>query len=113
MANQKDQRQQAVDLALGQLEKRYGKGAVMRLGDEGFRGEIHAIPTGCLSIDIATGIGGVPQSRIVEVFGPESSGKTTLALHVVASVQAAGVTGCVPDLVGVGSGQNPAAPTRG
>ncbi len=90
MANQKDQRQQAVDLALGQLEKRYGKGAVMRLGDEGFRGEITSIPTGSLSIDIATGIGGVPQSRIVEIFGPESSGKTTLALHIIASIQAAG-----------------------
>jgi recombination protein RecA len=97
VANQQDQRQQAVELALGQLEKRYGKGAVMRLGDETFRGEISAIPTGSLSVDIATGIGGVPKSRIVEIYGPESSGKTTLALHVVASAQAAGGVGAFID----------------
>ena len=90
MANEKDQRKQAVDLALGQLEKRYGKGAVMKLGDESFRGEINAVSSGSLAVDIATGIGGVPRSRIVEIYGPESSGKTTLALHVVANAQKAG-----------------------
>ena len=89
MADSK-QRQEAVDLALGQIEKRWGKGAIMRLGDGSIRSGIEGIPTGSLSVDLATGIGGLPRARIVEVFGPESSGKTTFTLHVIASVQKAG-----------------------
>ncbi|MEM7247354.1 MAG: recombinase RecA [Acidobacteriota bacterium] len=88
--DEKEQRNQAVDLALSQIDKRYGKGAIMRLGDSGFRGEIDVISTGSLSIDIATGIGGFPRARIVEIYGPESSGKTTLALHAIAAAQAGG-----------------------
>ena len=89
MKSEREQRKQAVDLALGQIEKRFGKGAVMRLGDSAM-GDIQAITTGSIAVDIATGVGGFPRSRMVEVFGPESSGKTTLALHVVAGVQAQG-----------------------
>ena len=90
MASEQQNRQQAVDLALGQIEKRYGKGAIMRLGDASHRSDLQSISTGSLALDVATGIGGVPRGRIVEVFGPESSGKTTLTLHVVANVQRAG-----------------------
>jgi recombination protein RecA len=83
------ERQRALDLALAQIEKQFGKGAVMKLGES--RAEpVKAIPTGALTLDLATGIGGVPCGRIVELFGPESSGKTTLALHVVAEAQRAG-----------------------
>jgi recombination protein RecA len=84
------QRNDAVDLALNQIEKRWGKGAIMRLGDSAARAGIEAISCGSLGVDIATGIGGVPRARIVEIFGPESSGKTTFALHVVANVQKGG-----------------------
>ena len=73
----------ALDTALAQIEKQFGKGAVMRLGQEDAL-QVEAIPTGSLSLDLALGIGGLPRGRIVEIYGPESSGKTTLALHCIA-----------------------------
>ena len=85
----KDKRAQALEAAMKQIEKQYGKGAVMRLGDEAER-IVEAIPTGSLSLDIALGIGGYPKGRIIEIYGPESSGKTTLALHAIAEVQKMG-----------------------
>ena len=85
----KDKRAQALEAAMKQIEKQYGKGAVMRLGDEAER-TVEAIPTGSLSLDIALGIGGYPKGRIIEIYGPESSGKTTLALHAIAEVQRMG-----------------------
>lgn len=84
-----DDRQRALDSALGQLERAFGKGAVMRMG-EGNREAIEAIPTGSLSLDLALGIGGLPKGRITEIYGPESGGKTTLALHCVAEAQKMG-----------------------
>ena len=80
------ERDQALEMALGQIEKQYGKGAIMRLGEHGHVG-VAAIPTGALALDIALGIGGLPRGRVVEIFGPESSGKSTLAMHVVAEAQ--------------------------
>jgi recombination protein RecA len=85
------ERDQALEMALGQIEKQYGKGAIMRLGEHGNVG-VAAIPTGALALDIALGIGGLPRGRVVEVFGPESSGKSTLAMHVVAEAQRNGGT---------------------
>jgi len=82
-------REKALDTALAQIERQFGKGSVMRLGDEG-RAPVDIIPTGSIALDIALGIGGLPRGRIVEVYGPESSGKTTVALHAIANVQAAG-----------------------
>lgn len=82
-------KQKALETALAQIEKKYGKGAVMRLGENNTM-NIEAIPTGSLTLDVATGIGGLPRGRIVEIYGPESSGKTTLALHVVAEAQKLG-----------------------
>ena len=83
------EKRKALEVAMSQIEKQFGKGSVMKLGE--FKAmEVEAIPTGALSLDIALGIGGVPRGRIIEVFGPESSGKTTLALHVVAEAQKAG-----------------------
>ena len=76
--------------ALTQIERQFGKGTVMRMGDPGARVAVDAIPTGALSLDIALGIGGVPRGRIVEIFGPESSGKTTLVYHVIAEAQKLG-----------------------
>jgi recombination protein RecA len=84
------ERQKAVDLAVGQIEKQFGKGAIMRLGQKGAIQPIDAIPTGAISIDFALGVGGVPRGRVVEIFGPESSGKTTLALQVIAEAQKLG-----------------------
>ncbi len=80
----------ALESALAQIEKQYGKGTVMKLGDKGAVLNVEAIPTGSLSLDIALGVGGVPRGRIVEIYGPESSGKTTVALHVIAEVQKRG-----------------------
>jgi recombination protein RecA len=85
-----DDRQKALDGAIGQIEKDYGKGSIMRLGDENALVEIETIPTGSLLLDRALGIGGVPKGRIVEIYGPESSGKTTLTLHIVAEAQKRG-----------------------
>ena len=82
-------RQKALEAALAQIEKAHGKGSVMRLGDQAF-GQMESIPTGSVALDIALGIGGLPRGRIVEIYGPESSGKTTVALHAIASAQAEG-----------------------
>lgn len=89
MADFKSERSKAIEMAIAQIEKQFGKGAIMRLGDKKIS-DILAISTGCLSIDAAIGIGGVPRGRIIEIYGPESSGKTTLALHVVAEAQRLG-----------------------
>jgi recombination protein RecA len=83
-------REKAIELALTQIEKQFGKGAIMRLGNDEALPDVAAISTGALSLDIALGVGGVPRGRVVEVFGPESSGKTTLALHIVAEAQKLG-----------------------
>ena len=87
MGNNNEDKLRALDAALGQIEKQYGKGAVMKLGDSAANMNVETIPTGSLSLDIALGLGGVPKGRIIEVYGPESSGKTTVALHMVAEVQ--------------------------
>ncbi|WP_243372075.1 recombinase RecA [Geotalea sp. SG265] len=81
------EREKAIDLALSQIEKQFGKGSIMRLGNEEALPDVAAIPTGSLSLDMALGVGGVPRGRIIEIYGPESSGKTTLALHIVAEAQ--------------------------
>ena len=83
-------RDTALQGALTQIERQFGKGTVMRMGDEGAQVRVEAIPTGALSLDLALGIGGMPRGRIVEVFGPESSGKTTLVYHVIAEAQRRG-----------------------
>ncbi len=85
-----------LELALAQIEKQFGKGAIMRLGDNEVQ-KVEAVSTGCLTLDIALGIGGIPKGRIVEIYGPESSGKTTVALHIVAEVQKAGGTAAFID----------------
>src|SRR4051812_20527620 len=95
MAVERDERQdkeklKAVDLAFSQIEKQFGKGSIMRLGQKGAIQPIDAIPTGAISIDYALGVGGVPRGRVIEVFGPESSGKTTLALQIIAEAQKLG-----------------------
>ncbi len=81
------ERQQAVELAMSQIERQFGKGAIMRLGSDSTVADIAVIPTGSLSLDVALGLGGVPRGRVVEIFGPEASGKTTLALHILAEAQ--------------------------
>ena len=80
----------ALESALGQIEKQYGKGSVMKLGDNAAQMNVEAVPTGSLSLDIALGVGGIPKGRIIEIYGPESSGKTTVALHMVAEIQKRG-----------------------
>ena len=85
-----DDKLKALDAALTQIEKAYGKGSVMKLGDSGANMNIETVPTGSLSLDIALGLGGLPKGRVVEIYGPESSGKTTVALHMVAEVQKRG-----------------------
>ncbi len=84
------ERNKALDIAVGQIEKQFGKGSIMRLGQKGAIGPVDVIPTGSISIDYALGIGGMPRGRVVEIYGPESSGKTTLALQVIAEAQKAG-----------------------
>jgi recombination protein RecA len=84
-----DARTKAIDAAVSQIERQFGKGSIMRMGDEEPR-KVDSIPTGALALDLALGVGGVPKGRIVEIFGPESSGKTTLALHIIAEAQRAG-----------------------
>lgn len=90
------EKQKALELALGQIEKRFGKGSIMKLGDSGTL-DIEVVPSGCLALDIALGIGGIPKGRIIEVFGPESSGKTTMALHMIAETQKLGGTAAFID----------------
>ena len=91
MANEKNtDKMKALDAVLLQIEKQYGKGSIMRLGDEAGHTEIDVIPSGCLTLDLALGIGGFPRGRIIEIYGPESSGKTTVALHAVAEAQKMG-----------------------
>ena len=85
-----DNRKQALDLAMGQIEKQFGKGSIMRLGEDNVMRDIATIATGSLGLDVALGIGGVPRGRIIEIYGPESSGKTTLALHIIAEAQKTG-----------------------
>ena len=92
MSNQDKDRSVALESAIGQIEKAFGKGSVMKLGTSGMNLDIQAISTGSLGLDVALGIGGLPKGRIVEIYGPESSGKTTLALHVVAESQKTGGT---------------------
>src|SRR5690606_24551440 len=82
-------REKALDTALAQIERAFGKGSVMRLGEEA-RAPVEVIPTGAIALDVALGIGGLPRGRVIEVYGPESSGKTTVALHAVANAQRAG-----------------------
>ena len=85
-----EEKQKALESALSHIEKQYGKGSVMKLGESGAHMQVETIPTGSLGLDIALGVGGVPKGRIVEIYGPESSGKTTVALHMVAEVQKRG-----------------------
>ena len=85
-----DNKKKALESALAQIEKQFGKGSVMKLGEQGANMNVEAVPTGSLSLDVALGVGGVPKGRIIEVYGPESSGKTTVALHMVAEVQKRG-----------------------
>ena len=84
------EKEKALEMALAQIEKQFGKGAVMRLGDSEKDFSYEVVPTGCLELDVALGVGGIPRGRIVEVYGPESSGKTTVALHMIAEVQKRG-----------------------
>ena len=85
-----DNKKQALNAALSQIDRQFGKGSVMRLGDSKVSRDIEAISTGSLGLDIALGIGGLPKGRIVEIYGPESSGKTTVATHVIAEAQKKG-----------------------
>jgi len=84
------EREKAIELAVSQIEKQFGKGSIMRLGNDQPLPDVPAIPTGALSLDVALGVGGVPRGRVIEIFGPESSGKTTLALHIIAEAQKLG-----------------------
>jgi recombination protein RecA len=88
--DEQKERTKALELAVGQIEKQFGKGSIMRLGQKGGIGPVEAIPTGAISIDYALGVGGMPRGRVVEIYGPESSGKTTLALQVIAQAQKTG-----------------------
>jgi recombination protein RecA len=90
MGEQVSEKKRALELALSQIDKQFGKGSIMRLGDDRIQQEIQIIPTGSLALDVALGVGGIPRGRIIEIYGPESSGKTTLALHVIAEAQKLG-----------------------
>ncbi len=92
----KNEKKKALDAALSQIEKQFGKGSIMKMGDD-FRHDIEVIPTGCIELDIALGVGGIPRGRIVEIYGPESSGKTTVALHIAAEAQKIGGTAAFID----------------
>ena len=96
MAEKEKPKGNSLELALAQIEKQFGKGAIMRLGDNEVQ-KVEAVSTGCLTLDIALGIGGIPKGRIIEIYGPESSGKTTVALHIVAEVQKTGGTAAFID----------------
>src|SRR6476469_8972533 len=97
MADERQEKNRAIDLALSQIEKQFGKGSIMRLGSKEAIVPIAVISTGSISLDAALGVGGFPRGRVMEVFGPESSGKTTLALQVIAQAQAAGGTAAFID----------------
>ena len=90
MAEVKSERRQALELAIASIDRQFGKGAIMRLGQSGALDEISVVPTGSLALDVALGIGGIPRGRVTEIYGPESSGKTTLALHVISEAQRGG-----------------------
>ena len=90
MAMDHDQKFKALDAAIAQIAKQYGKGSVMKLGDSSSMMEVETTPTGSLSLDIALGLGGIPRGRIIEIYGPESSGQTTVTLHMIAEVQKRG-----------------------
>ena len=92
-----DKKQQALNIALGQIEKQFGKGSIMKMSDDGVVTGVESVSTGSLGLDIILGIGGLPRGRVVEIYGPESSGKTTLALHVAAEIQKAGGTAAFVD----------------
>ena len=98
MANPADDKQRALDLALGQIEKQFGRGAIMRLGDASESMAVESISSGSLALDIALGIGGIPRGRIIEIYGPESAGKSTLAQHIMAEAQRAGGTAAYIDV---------------
>ena len=98
MANKEKEKSEALELALGQIEKQFGEGAIMRLGDASVNLHIEAIPTGSLALDLALGVGGIPRSRITEIFGPESTGKSTLAQHIIAQAQKMGGLGAYIDV---------------
>ena len=85
-----ENRERAMELAIGQIEKQFGKGSIMKLGSDAVAPDISAVSTGSLSLDIALGVGGVPRGRVIEIYGPESSGKTTLSLQIVAEAQKLG-----------------------
>ena len=87
----------AVEIAMEQIEKQFGKGSIMRMGEKGPKMNVQVIPTGCLQLDIALGVGGIPRGRIVEIFGPEASGKTTVCLHIIAEAQKKGGTAAFVD----------------
>ncbi len=93
----KDDKEKVLNVAISQIEKQFGKGAVMRLGEKGARVEIDVIPTGSIGLDFALGIGGLPRGRVVEIYGPEASGKTTLGLEAIAQAQKAGGTAIFVD----------------
>ena len=97
MAEAKSDRRQALELAIASIDRQFGKGAIMRLGQSGALDEIAVVPTGAMSLDVALGIGGIPRGRVTEIYGPESSGKTTLALHVIAEAQRLGGTAAFID----------------
>ena len=82
-----EEKLKALNSTVAMIEKQYGKGAIMKLGDATVNTDLEVIPTGCLSLDLALGVGGVPRGRIMEIYGPESSGKTTVALHIIADLR--------------------------
>jgi recombination protein RecA len=94
---QQTEKQKALNLAIAQIEKSYGKGAIMKMGSDGPKVRVDCIPTGAINLDAAIGVGGIPRGRVTEIYGPESSGKTTLCLHVVANAQRAGGTAAFID----------------
>ena len=90
MVKSEDAKAKALELAISHIDKQFGKGSIMRLGDSSVSMEVQVIPTGALSLDAALGIGGLPRGRVIEIFGPEASGKTTLSLHAIAETQKLG-----------------------
>ncbi|CAN5514775.1 recombinase RecA [soil metagenome] len=96
MSTMNPEKQKQIDIAISQIERQFGKGSIMRFGD-GNRSQVEAIPTGSIALDLALGIGGVPRGRVVEIYGPESSGKTTLALHIIAEAQKMGGLAAIVD----------------